>query len=112
MANKKTHPTAAARSTAVATLKPQALTPEGETVLAAVIGSGDALARMPGAGGEIVRQEGVLRVSGRDYATREGTVPAAEIYFIAGAKSAGDGVWLGERTRSPGSIPRRITSAS
>lgn len=109
MANKKTHPTAAARSTAVATLKPQALTPEGETVLAAVIGSGDAL---PGAGGEIVRQEGVLRVSGRDYATREGTVPAAEIYFIAGAKSAGDGVWLGERTRSPGSIPRRITSAS
>lgn len=83
-------------STSLATIKPQALTADSEVALATAVGSDRALAKMPGAGGEVARQEGVTRVTGRDYATSGGTVPASEIYFVRGAKPDGDGVWLGE----------------
>lgn len=86
----------AGKSTALATIKPQALTSDREMALAAVLGSDGAIEKMPGSGGEVARQEGVTRVTGREYATSAGTVPASEIYFVHGAKPNGDGIWLGE----------------
>ena len=67
----------------------------GET-LVPLVGSGHALEKLPGVGGEITREAGVTRVTGRAYATRDYTVPASEIYFVDGAKPGGDGPWLGE----------------
>ncbi|WP_298814627.1 hypothetical protein [uncultured Sphingomonas sp.] len=96
MARKTTGTTGNGGSTALATVKPRPITPATESTLAGVLGSDRALAKMPGTGGEVVSQEGVTRVTGRDYATGAATVPAAEIYFLDGAKPRGHGVWLGE----------------
>ncbi|HEX8554780.1 MAG TPA: hypothetical protein VF695_08750, partial [Sphingomonas sp.] len=96
MATKKTGASGAGKATVLATVKSQTLTAAAEAALPAVLGSGGALTKMPGTGGEVARQDGVTRVTGRDYATREGTVPAAEIYFVDGAKPRENGPWLGE----------------
>lgn len=88
--------TGSGKSTALAAIKVQALTATADPVLARAIGSEAALAKMPGTGGEVVRQGGVTRVTGRDYRTAAGTVPAAEIYFVAGSKPRGHGASLGE----------------
>lgn len=88
--------TAAARSKALAALEPQPLAGADTSALAASIGSKGALAKIIGTGGEIFRQDGVTRVSGRDYATSDGLVPAAEIYFAKDGMPNEGGPWLGE----------------
>lgn len=84
------------RSTALAVLKPQAITGTGEAALATAIGRHADTAKITGSGGEIVREEGVVRVSGRGYATNSGIVPAAEIYFAKDGMPREQGPWLGE----------------
>lgn len=84
------------KSKGLAVLERTQLTAAAEVALAPVIGSGRGIARLRGTGGDVEREDGVTRVTGRDYATREGTVHAAEIYFVDGAGTRADGVWLGE----------------
>lgn len=84
------------RSTALAVPKPQAITGTGEAALATAIGRHADTAKITGSGGEIVRQEGVVRVSGREYVTSSGMVPAAEIYFAKDEMPREQGPWLGE----------------
>lgn len=84
------------RSKALAALEPQPLIGMDTNALAVTIGSRAALAKIAGMGGEVFHQDGVARVSGRDYATSEGTVPAAEIYFAKNGMPREEGPWLGE----------------
>lgn len=93
MARKKT---AAGGSTPLATLGPLPLAGTKPAALAAAIGSSEALAKMPGSGGEIARQDDVVRITGRDYVTSEGAVSAAEIYFAKDGMPRDEGPWLGE----------------
>ncbi|RSV32191.1 hypothetical protein [Sphingomonas sp. ABOLH] len=95
MARKKTAESRARKSTTFYTVA-QPLTPALEATIAPAWGSARALARMLGTGGEVAREEGVTRITGRTYATSTGTVPAAEIYFVNGAKPRDDPRWLGE----------------
>ena len=88
--------TAIGKSKGLAALENTPPIPADTNALAAAIGSREALAKIPGTGGEIVRQDGVTRVSGRDYATSQGTVPAAEIYFAKEGMPKEEGPWLGE----------------
>lgn len=92
MAKKKT----GTRSTALSVPKPQSLANVGQEALSTSIGRHVDPAKIAGAGGEIVRQEGVVRVRGRDYATSDGIVPAAEIYFAKDGMPREEGPWLGE----------------
>lgn len=69
---------------------------DGEAALATAIGRHADTAKITGSGGEIVREEGVVRVSGRGYATNSGIVPAAEIYFAKDGMPREQGPWLGE----------------
>ncbi len=80
----------------MAKIEPQALTSEREQALAQALRSKDAIAKMPGEGGKVARQEGVTRVTGRDYSIGTARVPASEIYFVDGAKPRVEGPWLGE----------------
>ena len=91
-----TRKTAISSSKALAALESQPIVGADTITLAAAVGSKEALAEIPGTGGEIVRQDGVTRVSGRDYATSDGTVPAAEIYFAKDGMPREEGPWLGE----------------
>ncbi|NLS27275.1 hypothetical protein S2M10_22700 [Sphingomonas sp. S2M10] len=93
MAKKKTR---GGRSTALVQLHPQPLTGTEVAKIAAAVGSTEALGKMPGSGGEFVVQDGVARVTGRDYATTDAVVPAAEIYFDGESRPRYDGPWLGE----------------
>jgi len=92
MAKKKT----STRSTALAVPQPLSLANAGQEALATAIGRHVDPAKIAGAGGEIVRQEGVVRVTGRAYATSDGIVPAAEIYFAKDGMPREQGPWLGE----------------
>lgn len=83
------------RSKALAVPKPQPLATTGMTALGDVIGW-EAIRKLSGEGGEVVSEGGVVRVTGRDYATRLGTVPDPDIYFAQGEKPTGAGPWLGE----------------
>jgi hypothetical protein len=83
-------------STALPAIQVQALTTNAESALAKLVGSETAVAKMPGTGGEVVRQGGVVRVTGRDYRTSAGTVPASEIFFATGARTRDAGPTLGE----------------
>ncbi len=55
-----------------------------------------AVAKLVGTGGEVTREDGVVLVTGRAYATRACVVPAAEIYYDRESRPDGDGPWLGE----------------
>lgn len=88
--------TGAGSSRAIAALEPKPLAGNGSASLAVALGSSEALAKMPGTGGEIVSQDGIVRISGRDYATGAGIVPAAEIYFAKDGMPKAEGPWLGE----------------
>lgn len=88
MTKRKSITTSKAATTALATMP--------EATLAPLLGSERALAKLPGDGGAIVREEGVTLVTGRPYATRDRIVPASEIYFSRDARPSGDGPWLGE----------------
>ncbi len=86
-------PTGRSKALAVPKLRP--LATAGMTALGDVIGS-EAIRKLPGEGGEVVYEGGVVRVTGRNYATRLGTVPDPEIYFAESARPTGAGPWLGE----------------
>ena len=88
MARKKT-------ATSVANEQSQ-LVPITDTALVPSLGSEEALAKMPGTGGLIAREQGVVLVKGRPYRTDDQLVPAAEIYFDDSARPRGDGPWLHE----------------
>lgn len=96
MTTKKTRASSSGKSAALATIKSNALTPTAETRLSSFAGSGRVLEKLPGTGGEVAAEDGVMRITGRDYATSSGTVPAAEIFFVMGSKPREDGPWLGE----------------
>lgn len=91
MTRKKTIP-----GRALTALRLQTGESEITDAVAAATGSRVAVARLAGTGGEIVQDDDVIRVSGRDYATSAGTIPAAEIYFAKGDRPRADGPWLGE----------------
>ncbi|WP_375382717.1 hypothetical protein [uncultured Sphingomonas sp.] len=57
----------------------------------------DSLARIPSAaGGEVVRDDEVIMVTGVDYLAHGVRLEAAEIFFDAGVRPKADGPWLGE----------------
>ncbi|WP_174290986.1 hypothetical protein [Sphingomonas bacterium] len=57
----------------------------------------NSLARVPdAAGGEVVRDGGVIMVTGVPYVAHGAVIPASEVFFDADARPAGDGPWLGE----------------
>ena len=55
-----------------------------------------AVARLVGTGDEIAREDGVIRVTGRCYATRECVVPAEEVFYDRAVRRDDDGARLGE----------------
>jgi len=61
-----------------------------------ILGSDLALAKLIGDGGDVMREGGVVLVTGRAYATRAGVVPAEEIFYDQAARPDGKGPWLGE----------------
>lgn len=65
-------------------------------ILHPLLGSDLAVAKLVGTGGEVRREEGIVLVTGRGYATREGVVPAEEIYYDRSSRRDGDGPRLGE----------------
>jgi hypothetical protein len=95
MATKKTGTPSSRKSKALATAV-QPLTPVVEQALAPMLGSDRAISKMPGIGGEVTREADVTRVTGREYRTASGTVPAAEIFFDRGSRPREDGPWRGE----------------
>ncbi|RUN75492.1 hypothetical protein EJC47_15795 [Sphingomonas sp. TF3] len=106
MAKNRIGATSTSPSTALATIKRKALTPSGEVTLAKTLGSEGPLAKMPGTGGEVIHQSGIVRVTGRDYATDAETVPASEIYFVARKKLGNSGPWLNEADKVAWIDPR------
>lgn len=88
MASKKNASEALANSTA--------LTPITGTALASILDSARTLAKVPGTGGSVAREQGVTLITDRPYVTSEQMIPAAEVYFVDGAKPREDGPWLGE----------------
>lgn len=88
--------TSMSRSSALVPARSQSLTAMRDEVLADAIGSSEALSKLEGTSGEFIGEEGVVRITGVGYATDEGTVPAAELYFVKGDKPRVQGVWLGE----------------
>lgn len=84
------------RSTAVAVQKPLPLAKVGKDALADAVGSGVDLAKVSGAGGEFVSQDGVVRITGRGYATSGDVVPEAEIFYSKREMPRAHGPWLGE----------------
>ncbi len=61
-----------------------------------ILGSELAAAKLVGTGGEVAREDGIVRVTGRGYATRECIVPAEEVFYDRSAKRSDDGARLGE----------------
>ena len=84
------------KSTSKASTTSTALMPITGTALTPILDSALARAKMPGTGGSVAREQGVTLVTDRPYATSDMTIPAAEIYFVDGAKPRGTGPWLGE----------------
>lgn len=72
------------------------LAPITDTAVVPILGSPNALSKLPGDGGAISTEQGVTLVTGRPYSTREQTIPASEIYFVDDIKPHEDGPWLGE----------------
>lgn len=58
-----------------------AVMPATADTLLPVLCSELAVAKLIGTGGDVARDEGVVLVTGRAYATRECIVPAAEVYY-------------------------------
>jgi hypothetical protein len=64
--------------------------------LVPIIGSREAVAKIAGVGGTVIREGGTTLVTGRPYATRAGTIDADEIYYVDGLRRDGEGPGLGE----------------
>lgn len=88
MSKKKIEIAQNSEKTAIASMPAETIAP--------MLGSQNALLKLPGTGGDILREEGVTLVTGRSYATRDGAFPVDEIYFVKGSKPQGEGPWLGE----------------
>lgn len=73
-----------------------AVVPAAEEALLPILGSQFAVAKLVGTEGEVAREDGVVLVTGRAYATRECVVPAQEIYYERASRPDGKGPWLGE----------------
>lgn len=73
-----------------------AVLPATVDTLMPAIRSEFAVAKLVGTGGEVAREDRVVLVTGRSYATRECVLPTAEIYYDREARPDGDGPWLGE----------------
>lgn len=85
----------AGRSEALTVPKSQPLATIGMTAFGEVIGL-EAIRKLPGEGGEVVSESEVMRVTGREHATRLRTVADAEIHFAQGRKPMGVGPCLGK----------------
>lgn len=70
--------------------------PATTNTLFPLLGTELAVAKLIGTGGEIMREGGVVLVTGRAYATRECVIPAEEIFYNEAARPGGKGPWLGE----------------
>ncbi|ENY81175.1 hypothetical protein EBMC1_10895 [Sphingopyxis sp. MC1] len=73
-----------------------AVAPATDGTLLPILGSDLALAKLIGDGGDVMREGGVVLVTGRAYATRACVVPAEEIFYDQAARPDGKGPWLGE----------------
>ena len=73
-----------------------AVAPATDGTLLPILGSDLAVAKLIGDGGDVMREGGVVLVTGRAYATRAGVVPAEEIFYDQAARPDGKGPWLGE----------------
>ncbi|THD35059.1 MAG: hypothetical protein E7773_11380 [Sphingomonas sp.] len=73
-----------------------AVAPATADTLLPLLRSELAVAKLVGTGGGVAREDGVVLVTGRGYATSAGIVPAEEIYYDRESRPDGDGVWLGE----------------
>ncbi len=70
--------------------------PATTDILRPLLGSDLAVAKLVGTGGEVRREEGIVLVTGRGYATSGCVVPAEEIYYDRSKRRDGDGPRLGE----------------
>lgn len=73
-----------------------AVAPATDGTLLPILGSDLAVAKLIGDGGDVMREGGVVLVTGRAYATRACVVPAEEIFYDQAARPVGKGSWLGE----------------
>ena len=73
-----------------------AVAPATDGTLLPILGSDLAVAKLIGDGGDVMREGGVVLVTGRAYATRACVVPAEEIFYDQAARPGGKGPWLGE----------------
>ena len=73
-----------------------AVAPATDGTLLPILGSDVAVAKLIGVGGDVMREGGVVLVTGRAYATRACVVPAEEIFYDQAARPDGKGPWLGE----------------
>lgn len=96
--NKSTALVAVNRRKPPAKRKAQSLATVAATAdtLIPILGSELAVSKLLGNGGEVTREEGVILVTGRAYATRECVIPADEIYYNRSPGLNSDGRQLGE----------------
>ena len=73
-----------------------AAAPATDGTLLPILGSDLAVAKLIGDGGDVMREGGVVLVTGRAYATRACVVAAEEIFYDQAARPDGKGPWLGE----------------
>lgn len=73
-----------------------AVSPAVTDTLLPILGSELAVAKLVGTGGEVAREDNVVLITGRAYATRECVIPADEIYYDRASQPKGNGPWLGE----------------
>ena len=66
-----------------------AVAPATDGTLLPILGSDLAVAKLIGDGGDVMREGGVVLVTGRAYATRAGVVPAEEIFYDRAARPGG-----------------------
>ncbi|CAM3129375.1 hypothetical protein SPAN111604_05310 [Sphingomonas antarctica] len=73
-----------------------AVMPATPDALRPVLGLDLAIAKLVGSGGDVAREDGIVRVTGLGYATRGCVVPAEEIFYDRSARRDDEGARLGE----------------
>lgn len=76
-------------------LVPTTSTANDKALLTLPIGA-TAVAKLPGTGGEVLRDGAVTVVEGRSYAAGNSIIPEATVYFDAEKRPRSEGVWRGE----------------
>lgn len=56
----------------------------------------NAVAKLPGVGGTVRREKGATLIEGRPYMTRDGEIPAWQVFYVDDVRPDRDGPWLGE----------------